>query len=345
MARLHAWALAALVVVSAGGCAHWPWESSSDWEIVRSKRLTVYQRTGAQNAATLAALEQSYAMLQASFFASRPLAPVEVLLLDWPDFRRALGGQRTGVTIAELPVKGLYGRRGIVVMYAHDTTSAGAIHRLVHVFLHTIAPRAPLWLHEGFASYAETARYRDDEKEPSACMGQLPQKQEDIPLAELFSLSWSDLDDTRKESKKASSYRFTASSVVDYFTMGDSGKLRDKFADLIAALADGEGTEAALAKVYPGLAPAVLQEKVREHRHASETALRGLCPLLFPVPAEPPAAPDAAKAPSEPAADEEVERLLLGLRMLPRRDGHVDWYPPEMIGVNGGQFGKAPVPK
>jgi hypothetical protein len=58
--------------------------------------------------------------------------------------------------------------------------------------------------------------------------------------------------------------------------------------------------------------------------------------VLYPVKAE--VFAESAKPAVEEAAEEDVASLFLRLRMLPRRDGRVDWYPPEMIGVEGGQF-------
>jgi hypothetical protein len=325
-----------VVVVAGAGCAHWPWESHTG-HIARSKRFTAYIPGDLTPGATLAALEQASAVLESSLFKNRTISPVEVLLLDWPEFRQALGAQRTGASCAELPGKGALARHGLIVMYGLDTTSAGAMHRLTHLFLHAAAPRAPLWLHEGLASHLERATYREGEPEGTACLGQAPQKQAELPLVELFAWSWAAFDDTSmKESKRLSAYRFTASNLVDYLLMGDGGKLRDKFSELVDALAEGAAAEAALTKVYPGLTTAALQEKVSEHRRTAEGSARGACPISFVVPSE--NFTDSAKAKLVPAPEGQIDELLARVRMLPRREGLVDWFPPSMLGVDGGQF-------
>jgi hypothetical protein len=328
--------LALLVVVAtASGCAHlwppWPFDSGPQWEVAPTTRLVAYTSQG-QPALALQVLEQSCAVLESTLFRTKPIVPVEVLMLDWPDLRRDLGIHRTGAAIAELPGKGVYGRRGLLVVYEQDATTAGALHRLTHLFLHAAAPKAPLWLHEGLASYLEAAEFRDDEKNPSACLGQLPKKDAAVPLSDLFAWSWSDFD----ESGKWSPYRFSASSVIDYFMTGDGGKLREKLNDLIIQLGEGAGIDEALKKVYPALPVGTLQEKVLEHRQASELSGRGRCPIAYPMKTE--AFADSARSRPEPASEEDIEALFLRLRMLPRRDGRVDWYPPDMIGVEGGQF-------
>lgn len=340
MLHLRGRALGLLVALSTSlGCAYLPFQNPhADWTILRSQRFTAYAKADVPAAPTLTMLEQSYAVLQAALFKNAALTPVEVLLVDWTTFRQLFGERRTAVTIGSLPGKGRYGKRGLVVMYQADSTSAGTLHALSHLFLHAAAPRAPLWLHEGLAGYVEPAVVREDERDPGACLGQLPQKQDDLPVADLLAKSWPAFDDARP----ASPYRFAASNVVDYFFMGESGKLRDKLGDLITLLGEGTPTEAALTKIAPDLTPATLGDKARAHRKAAEAAAaRGPCPERFAMPAE--SFADSAKAKAEPAPAEEIERLFLRLGMLPRRDGQVDWYPPEMIGVEGGQFGKPAV--
>jgi hypothetical protein len=322
-------ALAALVAVA--GCAHlpWPFAPSDDWTVTRTKRFAAYGPGDEPPAATLETLEQAALMLESAWFRGRAVGPLDVLLVDWPEFRHWFGPRRTGITIAELPGRGRIGKHGVVVMYWDDTTRAGTLHRLTHLFVHAIAPKAPLWLHEGLAGFAELGSYREGDEKAMACFGQLPQKQTEIPIADLFAWSWSAFD----ESDKASAYRFTAVSVVDYLMLGEGGKRRDKFLDLVAAFAEGAESEAALTKVYPDLTAAALQEKLGEHRAASEKSPRPACPVAFPVVPE-----RAGKLRIEPVAAEDRATLLMRMRMLPRRDGQVDWYPPAMIGVAGGQF-------
>jgi hypothetical protein len=349
---LRLWALVLVAVTAGAGCLHWnwpPWRAEPAWQVARSKRFVVYTRPGVALPPTLTALEQSYAMLQASLFPNRVLEPVEILLLDWPELRPVLGNQRTGASIAELPGKagkGGEGRRGLVVMYGLDATTAGSLHRLAHLFVHAASPRAPLWLHEGLASHLEAATVLagQGQAEATVCLGQLPQKQDEMPLSELFVWSWAAFDDTAsKEAKRASAYRATARSVVDFLLTAEGGKLRDKLGDLFDALADGGATEAALAKVYGGLTPAALQEKLVEHRRTREAAAGVRCPIPYSLPAENFA--DSAKAKITNAPEGVVEGLLTQLRMLPRRDGQVDWYPPSMIGVEGGSLTPPPAGK
>jgi hypothetical protein len=334
-------ALAVLLALGAAlaGCGHlwpsWPFSGDDDFSVATSARFQAHA-AGEPPAATLQALEQAAALLEASFFPGRNVAQVEVLMVDWPQLRRLLGANRTGATLAELPGKGPGGKRGLLVVYGQDATSAGALHRLAHLYLHAVAPRAPLWLHEGLASYVEAGEVRGDDKAPLACLGQLPRPDSAVALGDLFALSFAAFDDNTTRSP----IQFTASSVVDYFLMADGGKLRGKFPELIARLGEGLATQAALEKVYPGTTLAALQENVTAHRRASEASPRGRCPIAFPMKSSE-RMPAPKLTPSPPGA---TDSLLLRLRMLPRRGGHLDWYPPEMIGLPGGQFAKAARP-
>jgi hypothetical protein len=325
---------AALASVTTAGCAHPPWNPYKNWQVARTKHITAYTNTHIRYAVTLETLDLAYSALHGSLFKSRPIAPVEVLLLEQPEFQRTLGQFRGSATIAKLPGKGVLGRRGIVVMFGLDLSMEGAAHRIAHLFLHANAPHAPLWLHEGLATYVETVVYRDNGKTDDkafACLGLLRPKQPEIPLNDLFSWSWKGID----ESKKASWYRYTASSLVDYFLFGEEGKLRDKFGDLIDEVSKGGDTGAALAKVYPALTVAGLEQKAREHRAHTETIPRGLCPMPFAIPQE--KAADTGDARVEGADQGDIEELMLRLQMLPRRQGYVDWYPPDSLGLKYAQ--------
>jgi hypothetical protein len=328
----HALAAGLLALwAGAGGCAHlwppWPFAADASFTVARSARFVAHA-VGDPPTPSIEALEQAATLLEASLFPGRSIAQVEVLMFDWPEFRRLLGRNRTGASIAELPGKGPGGKSGLLVVYRQDATSAGALHRLAHLYLHSAAPRAPLWLHEGLASYLETAEVRGEDRDQVACLGQLPRKDAELTLVDLFALSFASFDEAQ-----GSPVRFTAGSVIDYFMLGEGGKLRGKLSDLIARLGEGLATEAALEAVYPGLTVAALQEKVTAHRRASETGPRGRCPVAFRIKLEPVAPPKL-----DPPGPGTTEALLARLRMLPRRAGRGDWFPPEMTGLEGAQL-------
>jgi hypothetical protein len=319
-----------LAAMGTGGCAHAPWHPYGGWKVARTKHITIYTDTAFLYSTTLDHLELAYAALGASLFKTRTIAPVEVLFMEEPGFVATLGRNRAGVTIARLPGRGQLGHRGLVVLNETAGVPAAA-HRLAHLFLHALAPRAPLWVHEGYASYAETLSYRSGDKGQLACLGNfnMGARPQFIPLEELFSWTWRGYD----ESKKSSWYRQTARALFDYFLIAENGTLRGRFADLMVAVNGGQSTKEALAAMFPGMTVATLEQRVIEHFQASQNHPRGLCPIPFAIPDE--RAADVSKPRLEPLEEDAIPELMLRLWMLPRRAGYVDWYPPEVLPLGG----------
>jgi hypothetical protein len=320
--------LLAVVLLALGACARTPWKPYSGWSVVRTRHITMYTDYGRYKT-TLEALEYAYSALHASLFAKRTIAPVEVLFLQADQFLAVLGQYRRGASIAKLPGLGALGRRGVLVLGEESTFPGMPAHRLAHLMLHAMAPRAPLWVHEGYAEFVETIQYRGDDTGNMACLGHLNDADSQIPLRELFGWNWAAYDD----SKKADWYRYTARSLVDYFLLAEKGALREKFGQIIAAQMRGKTTAEALAEVMPDVSVEELEKRVSEHRRVSEMTPRGLCPWRFPIRYE--EAADMSKPRVEPAAEEDIEGLMTRIMLLPRRAGYVDWYPPEVLTLEG----------
>ncbi len=325
--------LAASALLGAG-CSHAPWNPYGGWTVVRSKHVSLYTDTKYLHSTTLESLEVAYTALWASLFPTRGIAPVEVLFLQAPLFQSTFGHFRNGVAVAKLPGRGQLGRRGLVVL-AEDSFVPRAAHKLAHLFLHAVAPGAPLWLHESYATYAETIEYRSGGGSQVACLGKLNPTAPQVTLEELFSWSWSQYDD----SKKAEWYGNAGRTVLDYFLAGEKGALRERFAAFVADVARGTDTKQALAAAFPGLTVAELEKKMMDHRRGSEVEpdsdvqRRGLCPITFPI--QPARVADLGKPRVAPVEKEDIEQLVLRLRLLPRRAGYVDWYPPHVVTLEG----------
>jgi hypothetical protein len=320
-------ALVAAAVVLAG-CGAMPWNPYGGWKVVRTKHLTIYTSTRFLHTHTAESLEYAYAALGASLFRTRTIAPVEVLFLEDPEMVASLGPFRSGASIGRLPGQGVLGRRGLVVL-GETTEMPSAAHRLAHLFLHSLAPKAPLWIQEGYASYAETIQYQGDGNSQVACLGHLNFGEPMIPLEELFAWSWAGYD----QSKKTDWYRHTARSLLDYFLMGENKSLHKQFATLMVALTEGRATKEALAEAFPGLSVADLEKRMVQHRRESEARPRGLCPLPFPI--APERGADFHNPRFEPLAKEDIRELFLRLWLLPRRAGYVDWFPPAVLTLAG----------
>jgi hypothetical protein len=321
--------LVALGLSLLSACSHAPWNPYSGWKVVRSKHITLYTDTRYLYGITLDSLEYAYAGLGASLFRRRSIAPVEVLFLEEPQLVATLGPFRNGATVARLPGHGFLGRRGLVVV-AEGAHVPVAAHRLAHLFLFAMAPHAPLWVQEGYASYVETLTYMGDGRSATACLGGLFGGDVAlVPLEQLFAWGWATYD----ESGKTDWYRHTARSLFDYFLSADDGKLRLPFAELLQQVSEGAPPAEALAKILPGVTLADLDRRLVEHRRASEMRPRGLCPSPFPVPLDQLA--DVGPRRIEEVPRQDMEQLMVQLWMLPRRTGYVDWYPPEALSLRG----------
>jgi|tagenome__1003787_1003787.scaffolds.fasta_scaffold20689508_1 hypothetical protein len=322
----------AVAAILLAACSHAPWNPYGGWNVVRTQHITVYTNTRFLHRTAADSLEYAYAGLASSLFRARAIAPVEVLFLEEPEFVAIFGRFRSGVTVARLPGHGILGRRGMVVLNEALSVSVAA-HRLAHLFLHAVAPRAPLWVHEGYASYVETIAYRGDDKGNAvACLGNLSFNDSLIPLEDLFSWSWGGYD----VSRKTDWYRHTARSLFDYFLSAENGSLHKPFAELMAAVNDGEDPRAALARIFPGMTVAALEQRIVQYRKDAEAHPRGLCPLPFPVlPGRGADVGGSAQRRVEALDRNDVQELFLRLRLLPRRAGYVDWFPPEALTLAG----------
>jgi hypothetical protein len=317
--------IACALALAGSGCIKLPWQRYSHWKAVRSKHVTIYTDTKFLYGHTVETFEYAYAAVSAlPIFRNQQIAPVEVLFLEEPDFVSVFSRQRSGATIAELPGQGRLGARSLIVVF-EDTSMAAAAHRLTHLFLHAKLPKAPLWLHEAYASYLETARYANDAKGTVSCFGYLGGSDKLAPLPELFGLRWEDYD----SSGKSDWYRQSSRVLLDYLYMGENGKFRSTIPILLGRFAVGGTTAQALNAALPGVAIDDLDRRMRDFHKESEMHPRPLCPLSVPVPPE--SLADTAKPQEEPVSEEDIRQLLLRTRLLPHRTGHIDWYPPEAV--------------
>ncbi len=321
-----------MVVASGTGCVHAPWNPYGGWRVARTKHFAMYTDTRYIYGRTLEPLEIAYAALASSLFKNTPIAPVEVLFLEHDKFVGMLGhyraGSSHGVAVVKLPGEGNIGDKGLIIV--HEGARIGtAAHMLAHMFLSRMAPLAPLWVHEAYATYVETIQLRGSRGSGPAvaCLGHLGAGEPTIPLDDLFTWSWGHFD----QSKATEWYQTTGSLLIDYFLRGEDGSLRERFALLMARLAKGQDTKSVLAELFPDLPVPVIERRMKEHRKDSEMRPRGLCPLEFPVAADDMA--DMGDAKESPVPKPDIETLFLRARLLPRRAGYVDFFPRRVLSV------------
>src|SRR5262245_22042165 len=155
--------VAAFAATVSLGCAHGNLNSPAGWTAIESKHFTVYAPDTNFYAPTLVSLEYSYASVGSSFFfKNTDVGKVDVLFLDDEEFVALMGARRHAAVLEKVPGDGKIAQRGLIITKADPDGHYGA-HMLAHLYLRKLVPAAPLWFHEGFASYLGTLEYQEGE--------------------------------------------------------------------------------------------------------------------------------------------------------------------------------------
>ncbi len=337
---LLALALAALV---GAGCTHTGINSPEGWNVVKSKHFNLYTSTNTLYEEPLRALEFQYAALSSSFFRGGDVGKIDVLFLEDTDFTELFGNRREGAALARVPGGGAIGKDGLVVVQPNQQL-AGA-EMVTHVFIHRAFPKAPLWFHEGFSAYARTAEYQEGAGQRRACFGRAVSSDfKAIPLAKVFAMGWDEYDGDEARGW----FKHSARMLIDYTMHGENGRHANSLGAVVQGIAQGQASDALVAAAYPELPLAELDRRVAAHgtdveaQTQTRAAVRGLCPVPFPVPPER-AADLSEDRPLEPATAADIAAVLAGIRKLPRRDdGYPPWYPTEVVAQAEGGAGGGP---
>jgi hypothetical protein len=335
MRRSQVWILGGVMALSVG-CAHGGIGNPEGWSLMQSQHFNVYVGAPRHATTALAGLEYSYASLSSSFFRGVDLPKVDVLFLEEDDFGDLLGFRRNEVVLPKLPSSATsVGANGLIVLKDAQSDQSGT-EALTHLFIEKKFPHAPLWFHEGFASYARTVEYRGGDGKHAACFG-VPKGDTEplLPLAKVGAMSWDDYDGDEARSW----FKYTGRTLIDYILHGDGGKNMEKISPFVAAVAAGKPLDGVVAAAFPGQSLDALDKKLSEHsadvsyQLKNESKVRGLCPLPFSVPDDKAADQGERKMSPAPAAD--VKAVLEALKKLPRLDGYPAWYPPEVVAKIG----------
>lgn len=348
----RAFAVAAWLVVSAGGCA-----SVNSWNQVQTKNFTVYTSTDEHYQETLRQLENAHASLSASFFKGKQIGNVEVLFLEDADFITYFGNFRKGAALASVPGDGKIGKQGLLVLRPHvqsinpsvtadgnvaSTFAAGtgamgnaagmaAKEMLTHLFIERAMPKVPLWFHEGFSAYVSTSDVRGGNGQTFACFGFPLTGEVMIPVANMW-------DGTFEQYAKAEYrgwFQATAMTLVDYVMHADGNAHRGAMGPLVNGLAEGQPSADVAKAALGGASNEQIDSFLRVHRQnisqviASNAQVRGQCPFGVVIPKD--LAPDEAPPKITAAPPADIEALLRALTALPAKDEYPPYYPPEVL--------------
>lgn len=351
LARLLAM-LAALLVPGCG-------QSFDGWSKISTRHFDVYTDNSANHQDVLPALENSYAAFAASPFFRGGAARVErmeVLFMPDADFQGLFGMFRQGVALARVPGDGAIGKQGLLVLrpfalqrmdrdvrFDSDLGKVGggqpnpggqaAAEMVAHLFVQRVFPQAPLWLHEGLATYLNTVAIRQDAQGNAvACFG-LPQAQAGyIGLPRLWDMTFAGYADASVRGF----FRSTAYLFVDFVLHGENSAFREKAGGLLGGMAVGDPSVKVVETVFAPLGIAELDKRVEVHRtvldaqRSTATAARDLCPLGALIDRDN-LPEDTTKAGSVPASARELEDLFRALEALPMREEYPPYYPLDVV--------------
>lgn len=313
-------ALAAFLLAGwASGCTHAPWHPYRGWRAWKTANVTVYADTVTAPSLTQQWMEDSYQVLEATFFAGYDVPPVEVIEVqpgaDSP-FVNDSGGKRLEVAFAGLPVAG---QPRALLMVGGKSQMWEQTHVLVHHFIAAALPGAPMWFHEGLAVYL--MGFRQSDRQPDViCFGlRRPASVQGIlePLPTLFTSGWNDHND-----RMGRHLAFTSYGLVDYLLHGRERTLRPEFRGLMTALRGHPTGDAALRATYPADVVDHLADDVPAHiRHVEEP---NLCPLPYRMGLVRRARTEASVTPVPEAT---MKAFFEAMTALPARDGYADFFP------------------
>jgi len=316
------------------GCASTGLNAPDSWHVAKSKRFTMYTPTTVSHGELLNGLEYHYASLSSSFF-RKDIGSVDVLFLEDVDFVDTFGSRRSNVALHRIPGGGKIGKDGLVIIKGVQG-DLGAAEAVTHVFIDRVLPTAPLWFHEGFASYGRSGEYKEGEGRRVACYGAAPANDPRfamdarfIPLDKLFAMSWDEYDGEEARAW----YKNTAKMLIDFSMHGEDGKRQKAMGAMVEGFLSGQNTAAIIKTGFPDLDVKTLSERVIAH--GTDIAnrpsnVRGLCPIGFPIPPE--KAADVGDHPLTAADGADIRAVIAAIKTLPRRaDGFPGWYPEEII--------------
>jgi hypothetical protein len=311
------WAALATLVLSAG-CTHMPWNPYRGWRAWKTNNVTVYADTVTAPSLTLEQMEDSYVILEGTFFRGIDVPPVEVIEVrpaDDSPFETAAGGKKQNVALPHLAVAG--GPRH-VVLASGDSDRWQQSHVLTHHFIEAAVPGAPMWFHEGLAIYL--MGFTPAPSQPGTiCFGlrrpgRVPGVSE--PIAALLATSWQDYNDAA-----TSQMPFTAWGLVDYLLHGRDRTLVPDFRVLMSALAARKTGREALAAAYPADFVASIEPDMRAHVRRVEAPNLCPLPLAMALPRRPRIAPSVS-----PVPEATMQALFEAMNALPSRNGHADYF-------------------
>jgi hypothetical protein len=267
------------------------------------------------------------------FFPKAEVGTVEVLFLPPYEELHTFGELRGGLVMPTLPGSPKIGRQNLVVM-SEEETFPQAIKLMSHLFLDKAVPNAPLWLHQGLATYVMSTQVQSGDARWRACFGftqALDTRFFRMPLDKFFAVTWQAYSQS-----EPGFFLGTGQLLMDFIFHGDRGAHLSKLPAIFAAASQGVPGPQIMAATFPGMNLDQLGERLSGFKGSQSEQLERtqMCPLALGIPAE--KVPDESDPVQTPVPPQEIDQVMAALKRLPHGDSFPSWYPPEMLRAAAG---------
>lgn len=285
-------------LLTMSACAHHvvgppPHQDPRGWSHVRTEHFHLLSDAPESRQDEVAReLESSYTVIHDTFFRKAQVPRVEVLLFQDTGYLREIFGQ----DVAAVNVRRDSGRGLILLanypdMDSSEMTAASeqrriVAHELVHMFINATAPRAPVWFHEGLATYLESVELRGEQalfglRSPIA--GPVIAEGRWVSLETMAQANFRD-----HHGIEALTHYATAWAYLHYLLNGDRGAHMRRYLSIWRVL-DGaapgdEVTLTTLQAPFPELSPTELDTRVRDYAVAHLASRAAVSGMLVDVP-------------------------------------------------------------
>jgi hypothetical protein len=290
--------LVLLLASLTAGCAHHvvgppPHQDPQGWSRVRAAHFDLLSDAPESRQDEVAReLESTYAVIHDTFFRDAKIPRVEVLLFQNTGYLQEIFGQ--DIAAVHLPKEG----GGSVILLANypdmDESEMAAAseqrrivaHELVHMFINAAAPRAPVWFHEGFATYLESVELRGEQAFfglRSRIAAPIIAEGRWVPLATMAQAKFMD-----HHGIEALTHYATAWAYLHYLLNGDGGAHMRRFLAIWRVMDGAQPGEdvalAALQAPFPEVALDQLDGRVRDYAVAHLGARTDVTGMRVDVP-------------------------------------------------------------
>jgi hypothetical protein len=301
--------LIGVAVFAGGACASKPWiDPGSGWKTVTSKHFVVHTDSGGRTSREVVERFEAVHAALSMFFSGTGIPRVEGLLFASEIDYEGVAGRSAGAFVT------WEGEPDGVLVIKEDEDRAWmdvvVAHELAHRFVAARHPQLPAWLHEGLATYLETARHQGNR----LLIGGLPQSILHFELGggvDLRTLSQANAD---FHGAGAGALYASAWAVVHYLANGAGGANHLRFRRVVAQMGDTPAGPEERLEAFARFFPEKTFDEIDAAAHVhARRMLTTRSEAVIVLPAVPPSPPTINSQPAEPTR---VRNLCAEIRQV-----------------------------